>query len=247
MVFYQCPRCHYETDRKCNMRTHCIRKRKCKSIYSNIKLNKSKIDDLIITKEDENSFNIIQLKEELEQSRRELDEKNKQISEQSKQISELITKVGNNNNNTINIHVNDFKNTNYMIALDDLKESIKQSLLKNDGMNMNIECENLIELVHCNVKYPENHNILVTDKTRNEARVKDGNCFKLMPKDDVIEEATERIVQLLKENRLFGRYIRFHEKKDEDIRREDKKAVEIMLYNNRNLVMDTAKENLVKF
>lgn len=240
MVFYQCPRCHYQTDRKCNIRTHCIRKNKCNPIYSDIKIDKKSINSFILFPENSDISKIMQLKEELEYSRKELNEKNKQIHE-------LIKKVGNNNNNTFNIHINDFKNTNYNIALDDLKNSIKNSLMKNNGMNMNIECENLIELVHCNVKYPENHNILVTDKTRNEARVKDGNTFKLMPKDDVVEEATERIVNLLKENHLFGRYVRFHEKKDEDIRREDRKAVETMLYNNRNLVMGTASDNLIKF
>lgn len=239
MVIYQCPRCHYRTIYKNDVRRHINRKKGCKATHSDNSLSIKDIDLLNI---DKFSNNVSELKKELK--------------EKNKQINELISKVGNNNNNTINnntinnntinIHINDFKDTNYVIALEELKDSIKKSLLKNDGMNMNIECENLIELVHCNKKYPENHNILVTDKTRNEARVKDGNEFKLVSKDDIIEEATERIVNLLRENRLFGRYIRFHEKKDEDTIREDKKAVEKTLYNNRSLIMDTARENMIK-
>ena len=58
--------------------------------------------------------------------------------------------------------------------------------------------------------------------------------------------SVEEWENLLKENRLFGRYIRFHERKDEDIIREDKKAAEMSLYNNRRMVVDTAKKNGIK-
>lgn len=39
MVLYTCPRCHYETDYKNNMRTHYKRKKACKSLFSRVSLN----------------------------------------------------------------------------------------------------------------------------------------------------------------------------------------------------------------
>lgn len=242
MVLYTCPRCHYETELKADMRKHYKRKRDCKRLFSRVSLKE------LLNELDDNGKHMKVSVDEWEK----LLEENRKLKEDNRLST--FNCINNNNvdnskktiNNTINIHVNDFKDTNYVIALEDLKESIKKSLLKNDGMNMNIECENLIELVHCNDKYPENHNILITDKTRGEARIKDGNEFKLVPKDDVIEQTVNSIVNLLKENRLFGRYIRFHERKDEDIIREDKKAAEMSLYNNRRMVVDTARKNGIK-
>lgn len=245
MVLYTCPRCHYDTTLKTDIRRHYTRKRSCRRLFS-----RAPLMELLDELDSPNEKQVKISKEEWEC----LLEENRVLKEKSlNTVTNNTTNNTTNNiynnktiNNTINIHVNDFKDTNYVIALEDLKESIKNSLLKNDGMNMNIECENLIELVHCNDKYPENHNVLITDKTRGEARIKDGNEFKLVPKDDVIEQAVNSIVNLLKENRLFGRYIRFHERKDEDIVREDKKAAEMSLYNNRRMIMETAKIHGIK-
>ena len=53
-------------------------------------------------------------------------------------------------------------------------------------------------------------------------------------------------VKMLKDNKLFNRYIKFHENKDEDTIKEDKKAIERTLYNNRDKIMNTAKEGNIK-
>ena len=111
---------------------------------------------------------------------------------------------------------------------------------------MNIECENLIELVHCNDKYPENQNILLTDMTRGDAKIKQGDRFIKVPKSDAIDQTAQNIVNLLKENQLFTRYVRFHENKDEDTVKEDNKAIERALYNNSDKVKETAKKSGVK-
>ena len=196
------------------------------------------IAKLIVEKEEE----IKELKEKLEQQQHAVSttNNNTSIGNHNKFNSDNIT------NNTINININDFKNTNYVIALEDLKQSIKQSLLKNGGKNLNIECENLVELVHCNDKYPENQNILITDRTRGEAKVKQGDKFVSTRMDDAIDETAQNIVNLLKDNQLFNRYIKFHENKDEDTLKEDKKAIERTLYNNRDKIKETAKNNNIK-
>jgi len=39
MVIYTCPRCHYDTDYKNNMRNHYKRKKVCKRLFSRISIN----------------------------------------------------------------------------------------------------------------------------------------------------------------------------------------------------------------
>jgi hypothetical protein len=272
MVVYVCPRCHYTTDDKSCINRHYNRKRicdiyyedvsledcidklkekrkpmceHCRKIYSrndslkrHMKICKEKqIAKLIVEKEEE----IKELRNRLEQQQHPTTTTNTSIGNHNKFNSDNIT-----NNNTINININDFKNTNYTIALEDLKESIKQSLLKNDGRNMNIECENLIELVHCNDKYPENQNILLTDISRGDAKIKQGDRFIKVPKSEAIDQTAQNIVNLLKDNQLFNRYVKFHENKDEDTLREDNKAIERVLYNNKEKVKETAKKSGVR-
>lgn len=88
MVLYQCPRCHYETDHKNDMRKHYIRKRKCDPTYSDIKLNKNDIKSFIVKKD-----SVENTSTEIEDLRRELDEKNvllqQQLDEKSREIEEL--------------------------------------------------------------------------------------------------------------------------------------------------------------
>ena len=228
MVCYQCPRCHYETRLKGDIKRHYGRKTKCKTLFER-KSIKDCIDELDLPGDDK----IIISKKEYEELK-------------SKKGAQNIT----NNvqiNNTYNIiNVNDFNSTNYKIALEDLKKSINNSLLKNDGMNLNIECENLVELVHCNDKYPENHNILLTDRNRGEVKVKQGDYFINIPIDDAIDETSQNIINLLKDNQLFNRYVKFHENKDDETVKEDKKAIERTLYNNRHKIQETVTQNGIK-
>lgn len=256
MVFHVCPRCHYQTKYKTSLREHYNRKNKCESLFNDITiddcislLNIKKINvcehcDKKFTRSD----SLKRHKERCYELRLKiLEEKNKILEEKlDKSSLNTVNNVNINCGNTYNININDFNNTNYIIALEDLKQSIRQSLLKNDGRNMNIECENLVELVHCNDKYPENQNILITDRTRGEAKIKQGDKFVSTRIDDAIEETAKNIVKLLKANQIFNRYVKFHENKDEDTIREDKKAIERTLYNNRDKVMNTARENNVK-
>lgn len=235
MPIYQCPRCHYDTIKKDDLRRHYNRKRKCKTLFSRLSI-KDCLEELEI-KSDLSKI-------ELEIRNRELEEKIKQLENKSFQV--VGNNITNNITNNIQININNFDQTNYHIALDDLKNSIKQSLLKNDGMNLNIECENLVEIVHCNDKYPENHNILITDKTRGNAKIKKGDKFVVVPKDDAIDQTAQNIVNLLKDNKIFTKYIKFHENKDEETIKEDKKAIERTLYNNRDKIVETAKIKGIK-
>ncbi len=261
MVLHVCPRCHYQTSQKGHIRCHYNKKTKCKPLFSDITiedcielLNTKKIHICEhCDKRFSRSDSLKRHKEKCYEKRLKILEEENKIMKKKLEGQSLskLTNINSNNTtnnitNNIQININNFDQTNYQIALEDLKNSIKQSLLKNNGYNMNIECENLVELVHCNDKYPENHNILITDRNRKEARIKDGDRFKVVPKDDIIEQTASNIINLLKDNKLFSRYIRFHEKKDDDTILEDKKSIERTLYNNRDKIMNTAKEGNIK-
>lgn len=225
MVLYQCPRCHYDTEKKDNMRRHYNRKRKCKNLFSRKSVGEC-LEDI---------DRIKQLEERIKQL---------EYCTLMTNVTNNITNIVNNTTNqTINIHINDFKNTNYEIALDELKESIKRSLLKNDGECNNIECNQLVELVHCNDKYPENHNVLITDCSRGEARIKEGDRFIKVPMIDAVDDIVTNIINLLKENNVFKRYVKIYERKYRD---DSFKEIRDTLYNNRQKIKETAKENKVK-
>lgn len=235
MVTYQCPRCHYRTVKKHNLLKHYNRKNVCERKFSKKSIDECKNENTVTS---ENQI-IIDMQNEIELLKMNQIEflKRKQCS-----INNIICR-DQINNNTINININDFKDTNYEIALEDLKSSIRQSLLKNDGECNNIECNQLVELVHCNDKYPENQNVLITDCSRGEARVKDGNHFKKVPMVDAIDDIVSNIINLLKNNNVFSKYVKIYERnyKDDSI-----KEIRDTLYNNRQKIKDTAKGNNLK-
>lgn len=97
MVVYQCPRCHYETIYKNDIRRHCIRKRKCNPIYSEVKLDKNDINSFIIFPKKTPTYKITQLNEELEQNNKNLEDENillqQQLDEKSRKVEELNQKL----------------------------------------------------------------------------------------------------------------------------------------------------------
>ena len=258
MVKHICLRCGYIANQKGHLKDHYNRKKKCEPIIENIsiddclsRLNNKKYHLCEYCGKNFSRSDSLKRHEKkcYERRLKILEDRNKELEKKLENNS--LNMINSNNvnincGNTYNININDFNNTDYMIALDDLKKSIKKSLLKNNGKNMNIECENLVELVHCNDKYPENHNILLTDRNRGEVKVKNGNNFINIPIDDAIDETSQNIINLLKDNKIFMRYIKFHENKDEDTTKEDKKAIERKLYNNREKIKESVKKKGIK-
>jgi hypothetical protein len=81
MSNYQCPRCHYITDRKSNLKNHYNRKKVCKTTYSRISIKdcKEQLDSLkkVITNVLNEHNEIEQLKSEVENLKNKLNEKEK--------------------------------------------------------------------------------------------------------------------------------------------------------------------------
>ncbi len=111
---------------------------------------------------------------------------------------------GNNNNNTINNNGNNTINNN-TINNTTINNYITISLTpynypNMEGMKQYIEAAirkslmsvpNLIESVHFNDKFPENHTICITNKRTKDAKVFDGKRWKTMDKEELISEITD--------------------------------------------------------
>ncbi len=170
---------------------------------------------------------------------KELEEKNKELE---KQLRDKPTTI-NNNNNTINIYVNNYENT----SLEKLTDKILNKLINDSNEPYQI-IPNFIKELHFNPKIPENHNVYLSNRNKN-------NKHLLMYRDDhwEIENKSTEIDNLINDRETnlsdwvaekgekypealekFNDYI--EQKYDDDTAKLVKEEVELVLYNNRHLI-----------
>ena len=193
-----------------------------------------------------------QLKEELGKKDKQMQEKDK---EHKKQIEELIKKAGipTTNNITNNIQ-NNFKLLNY-------KETDTSHLTENDYVkcleHYNFCVPHLIRKIHFNPKKPENHNIYISNLKNSYVMIYINNKWKVKNRDETIsrmiddkqiilekkiQEWVESGIQYPKVMARFSRYI---EKREEnDVINAIKEDIKLMLYNNRNMIIENNKKLL---
>ena len=185
-----------------------------------------------------------------------LSEKDKILAEElkkrDKQIEELIKKAGivNTNNITNNIQ-NNFKLLNY-------KETDTSHLTENDYVrcleHYNFCVPHLIRKIHFNPKKPENHNIYISNLKNSYVMVYMNNKWKVKNRDETIsrviddkqiilekkiQEWVESGIQYPKVMAKFSRYL---EKREEnDVINAIKEDIKLMLYNNRNMIIENNK------
>jgi hypothetical protein len=129
-------------------------------------------------------------------------ETEKQIDELRKQINELLNKNCKMHyktlqkiNNSGNMNTGTINNTINIMALG--HENIDDVLTKTDKIAILNKKENalpyMIEMVHFNDKYPQFKNIAITNNRTKQAYVydTDSKVFKLIDKDELIEELIE--------------------------------------------------------
>jgi len=185
-----------------------------------------------------------------------LSDKDKQLMDElkkrDKQIEELIKKAGivNSNNVTNNIQ-NNFKLLNY-------KETDTSHLTENDYVkcleHYNFCVPHLIRKIHFNPKKPENHNIYISNLKNSYVMIYINNKWKVKNRDETIsrmiddkqiilekkiQEWVESGIQYPKVMAKFSRYI---EKREEnDVINAIKEDIKLMLYNNRNMIIENNK------
>ena len=165
MVFYQCPRCHYETKYKNDLRKHYNRKTVCKTLFERKPIKNCKED---LEKKDIHTS----LREENERLKKQLAAKVTGMNNSHNTTNNTTNNTNNTNShntNNINININSYKNTDYSFILDKAQEYIKD--------NGEMDMKKFVKLLHFNEEHPENHNIYMTDSRHKKLMIYDGIKF----------------------------------------------------------------------
>jgi exonuclease VII large subunit len=175
-----------------------------------------------------------------------LEEENKKLKEKVKELEKNQTTTINNqtNNNTFNIIiVNNYEDT----KLDKITDRTYNKIIK-DADEVYQIIPRLIKEIHFNPNIPENHNIVLSNRNKNnkhlqvyrdkhwEIEKKDAEIDNLINDketnlSDWVAEKGEKYPEAMEK---FNEYL--EQKYDEDVSKLVKEEVELVLYNNRHIV-----------
>jgi hypothetical protein len=172
MTVHNCPRCGYNSKLKGDLRRHYIRKRPCVITHKNI------------SQED-----CLKLLEDPSLEISEIGHLKQQVEKQQKQIEDLIDALKNyqgnancNNNNTnTNTNTNSHNNINNVINIHSYKDTdytvLEKALNSCIKTNGDIDIGKLMEKVHFNSKFPQNHNVYISNSKTRRVMKYDGEKF----------------------------------------------------------------------
>jgi len=202
MKIYKCITCNKEFNKKSTYNSHlariipCVKSNNNKCSYCNKSYsNKSNlIKHFKICKEKNNTDHTLsqieELKKMLFEQHKKFEEQQQKIEEQQKQINELSHGTETNNNITVNENSHNTTTTNNIINIyssgkEDLSILSKEDILKlcTSGTYYPIVAA---ELLHCNEKYPEFQNILISNLRSTTGKVKINDKWVTKSHDDIL-------------------------------------------------------------
>lgn len=268
MTVHICNKCKKEFQRVAHLDYH-IQHNACKKhnsfckycnkgFTSNISRNRHmRLYCKVRKQEEEKKLDILNRLILLEEKNKTLEEKNKVLENEINKIKNKKTKITNNNiittnngaiNNgtVINNHIN-------LVAFgrEDMTKIDKKDILKvlRKGYDSTLR---LTETVHFNLKYPEYHNVYITNMKDKYAMMYDGKSWNLTIKEDLInrlyddkkdyiEENVEDFVKFLTKSQknALDRWANTDEE-DKKIKRL-KERIKLLLYNSRDVPINTQK------
>lgn len=180
MDSFKCLRCGHESNTKGNLKQHLKKKKICNN------------DILDITQEE-----CLELMNDYNKTVELFINENKKFKEKLERFEQIEKNVFSTlliqNENKKRIKVNSFYNTDYDLIQDD---EFKQIVEKDD-----FDIKRLIEYLHFNTKYPENHNVMIENKETKEILIFDGEKFVVMNSGmDGLEEFLELKLKDIKNN-----------------------------------------------
>lgn len=270
MSDFICNKCNKKFKQKNNLKYHLINKVCTGGISNKTKNNKCTFCNKLFTTKTSMyrhvkhnckvKQNEDKKKDEIFKKLLELEEQNKQIKKDNillkKKVRKLektaCSKIINNNNGVINNGPVINANINLVAYgtenMDKFDEKDIIKILK-QGYHSTIK---LTELVHFNPKYPEFHNIYITNMKDKYAMMYDGTNWTLTMKDDLInriyddkknyiEENVEDFVNSLSDSRkkALDRWANTEETDKKIIR--IKERIKLLLYNSKNIPINTQK------
>ena len=188
---------------------------------------------------------------------KEEDEKDLKINMLMKEISslkDLILTTGNINNNSNNNITNNIQsnnniqtnNTNVQVNINGFGKEIIENIdileamkvfLKSTGGNI---IPNMLKHINMNMKYPQNHNICITDFAREIVRINDGNkcIFKKFKnaKYDIIHSVSNNI------NNILDIYKDNYKRNDDIDNKIELNTISIRLINGEEITDDSDEE-----
>jgi hypothetical protein len=192
MTIYTCENCKKEFNRKSTYETHLQRKNPCKiDIHFN---NECSYCNKVYTTKYNLNVHLKSCSNKLidDDNKQQIDELKKMLFEQQKKIEEL-SHVTETNNNNININENSHNTTNnttnniniYSIGKEDLSLLSKEDILKlcTSGTYYPIVAA---EILHCNDKYPEYQNVLISNLRATTGQVKVNDKWITRSQDDIL-------------------------------------------------------------
>ena len=177
---YICPFCNTTFTRKNNMTNHI--KNTCK--YAAKTYSEDDVSSLLDDKD-----------RQMDDKDRQLKYKDDLLAEMRKQIEVLLTKVGNNNNNNVNIVLNGFgqEDTSYITG------KFIKNLLKSGPYKC---IPNLIKNIHFHPEHQENHNIQIPNMNKNIAKIYNGDNkrWELQNKTDTLTDMSDKAYDMINEH-----------------------------------------------
>ena len=264
-----CHLCHHEFQRKIHLDTH-LEKNACKkhkyhckychkgfttdnSMYRHMK-HTCKVKKDLDSKKDKILERLIKLEDDNKLIKQENNKLKKEIKKIKKsKLSTTIKKITNNNNNKINngtINKGTINNNIVLIGYgkEDLAKIDKKDILKSlkKGFYSTIQ---LTEAVHFNPKYPEYHNVYISNIKDKYAMMYDGKEWTLTRKAELIERLYENKRDYIEDNmdefieslsqsqtRALERWLKTDDNHNKI--KEIKDKIKLLLYNKRDIIIN---------
>jgi hypothetical protein len=260
---YKCSGCTFSTQYITSIKNHIARKNKCsegvleiqvvdadiRCTFCDTKLSnnnsltrhlktckeKIKLDTYNRIKDKE----IAQLKKELKKERSKNEKTAKTINNNTTtNNNNTMTNSNNTINNYITISLTPYNDPNMEGMQQYLEAAIRKTFLS---------VPNLIENIHFNKEYPENHNICITNRRTKDARVFDGKKWKTINKELLLNEMVdtyERELTNFAEEKGNAKYIKNYESamKRGNAEKDLVEEVHNVIYDNSEMVNTKIKE-----
>ncbi len=247
MTEYSCSVCQYSSHLKEHIVRHINKKKSCGLGLKEIIKIPIEIKCEFCNKNFSSSASLkYHIKNSCRQKETAKDEEIRRLKEENKflKTNKNITNIDNSTNNVNIIIVNNYENT----SLDKLTDQLYNKIIKNAEEAYKI-IPNLIKQIHFNSDIPENHNVYLSNRNKNNKHLsvfRNGHWEienKNIEIENLISDKETNLSDWVSEKgekypKAKERYNEYLEQKydDEEIQKILKEEVELVLYNGRHLI-----------
>ena len=246
MTKYKCPGCTYESPFKDHVKRHMNNTNRC-SVDVNLTI--VELPSTVVCEKCNKDFDNEIAKVKHMKKCNELAKENKILKQKIKDLESKMgsttnsgttntnigtqTNIGSVNSTHITINLTPYNDPNMEGMLPYIEAALRKTFLS---------VPNLIESIHFNKKYPENHNICITNRRTNDAKVFDGRRWKTIDKGILLTEmldTVEREITSHAEEKGDVKFIKEYDsakRRGKDSDKELKTIIHNVLFDNNGMV-----------